>query len=236
MEYRFRTIKLGGVIEMKRFMYMVLAIIIISLGVSFMRLSNLGTDPFNCMNLGVSSHLPISYGTYQMLFNIVLFIPLVKLKPSIWGAGAIANMFLSAYCVDGFMAILRYAGITIDAIGSYFWIRVFILLLGIIFMCLGAALYIECDMGIAAYDALGQIIEEKTDGKLKYKMIRIITDCSCIMIGFLTGSVVSVGTIIGAFFTGPLISRIRYVIVEKGLLDDKTTKDYILIKRKDVLF
>ena len=77
MEYRFRTIKLGGVIEMKRFMYMVLAIIIISLGVSFMRLSNLGTDPFNCMNLGVSSHLPISYGTYQMLFNIVLFIPLV---------------------------------------------------------------------------------------------------------------------------------------------------------------
>lgn len=200
---------------MKRFFYMIVAVIIIALGVTLLKLSSFGTDPFNCMNLGISSHLPISYGTYQMLFNVVLFIPLFILKPSILGPGAIANMFFSAYIVEGFSYMFTVLRITTDSIYENNGCRMMFLLFGIICMCFGAALYMECDLGVAAYDALGQIMEEKLSGKVKYRMIRIITDTICIMLGAITGSVVGIGTLVGAFFTGPLISAFRKIVNKK---------------------
>ena len=74
----------------------------------------------------------------------------------------------------------------------------------------------ECNMGMAAYDALGLIIEEKVSGRIKYQNIRIATDITCILIGVFTGSVVGIGTIISAFFTGPLISKLRKWISKRN--------------------
>lgn len=199
-------------IYMKRFCYMMIAIFVIAMGVTLLKISDFGTDPFNCMNLGVSGLLPIRYGTYQLLFNIVLFIPLLVLKPSILGPGAIANMFFSAYIVELFSYIFGLFGITESGIYGHTGMRMIFLLLGIVFMCFGAALYMECDMGIAAYDALGRIIYERSAQKVPYRIIRIITDVICIVIGGITGSVVGVGTMISAFFTGPFISMFQKFI------------------------
>lgn len=197
---------------MKRYVYIVLAVFLIALGVTSLRFSNFGTDPFNCMNLGVSSHLPISYGTYQLLVNILIFVPLYFLKPSILGLGAIANMFFCAYIVEGFSFVFQKMGMTNESLQGCFLIRILFLIVGLWCMCFGAALYMECNMGMAAYDALGLIIEEKVSGRIKYQNIRIATDITCILIGFFTGSVVGIGTIISAFFTGPLIQCIRQCI------------------------
>lgn len=196
----------------KKFIIMIMAIVVIAFGVTGLRLSNFGTDPFNCMNIGVSSHLPISYGTYQLIVNIILFIPLVIIKPKIMGPGAIANMFFSAYIVEFFMWLFGLFGITIDSLYGNIGIRCVCLVIGILCMCMGAAMYMECQMGTAAYDALGMVIDERSRGKLNYRGIRILTDVVCVTIGILSQSVVGIGTVIGAFFTGPLISVFRKMI------------------------
>ncbi|MGN0326002.1 MAG: YitT family protein [Lachnospiraceae bacterium] len=201
---------------MKRFVYIVLAVFLIALGVTSLRFSNFGTDPFNCMNLGVSSHLPISYGTYQLLVNILIFVPLYLLKPSILGLGAIANMFFCAYVVEGFSFAFHKMGIANESLQDCFLMRIIFLIVGLCCMCFGAALYMECNMGMAAYDALGLIIEEKVSGRIKYQNIRIATDITCILIGVFTGSAVGIGTIISAFFTGPLISKLRKWISKRN--------------------
>lgn len=195
-----------------KFFIMSIAIVIIALGITGLRLSNFGTDPFNCMNIGVSSHLPISYGTYQLIVNIILFIPLVIIKPEIMGPGAIMNMFFLAYIVDFFMWMFKMLGITIDGLYGNILIRSGCLMAGVLCVCIGVAIYMECQMGTAAYDALGMIIEEKSKGRLKYRYVRIATDIVCVTIGILFQSVVGIGTVIGAFFTGPLISMFRKMI------------------------
>ena len=199
--------------NVKRFAFMILAIVIISFGVTLLKYSNFGTDPFNCMNIGISSHIPIGYGTYQLIVNVVLFIPLVVLKPSIFGAGAITNMFFSAYFVEFFCSLAEGQGLFVDTIYDMLIVRIMLLIAGVVSLCFGAALYMECDLGTAAYDALGVVIEEKTMHKIKYKYVRIATDILCICIGYLSGSTVGIGTIIGAFFTGPLISYFRNRII-----------------------
>lgn len=203
----------------KRFILMIVAIIILALGVALLRFSNFGTDPFNCMNLGVSMHIPIGYATYQMLLNIVLFIPLFILKPKILGPGAIVNMFFLGYIVEAFCYIFNKCGITIDNVSGNMPVRVGFLIGGILCLCFGVALYMECNMGTAAYDALGQVVDERSLGKLKFKWVRVTTDLICIAIGYVAGSVVGIGTVISAFFTGPFVSGFRNLIAKLNILD-----------------
>ena len=73
-------------------------------------------------------------------------------------------------------------------------------LIGLILFTLGASLYMAPDLGAAPYDAIAPIITQRT--KLSYRTARIIFMVAAVIVG----GPVGFGTIIVAFFTGPLIS------------------------------
>lgn len=195
--------------SVRRFIWMLLGNFLLGIGVSLLRLSGFGTDPFSCMNIGVSGHLPISYGTYQMIVNILLFIPVVILKPSSFGIGAFVNMIGLGYIVDFCMWVYGMFGVTVESCGEVLPVRLLLLVVGILTLCLGVALYMDCDMGVAPYDMLSRIIEDRTQGKIKFKWARIGTDFICIAVGVLSGGTVGAATIVVGFFTGPLVSWFR---------------------------
>lgn len=74
-----------------RVMWVIIGNVFLSLGQSIHRLSGFGISPFVCMNLGVSSHLPISMGTLSMLVNICLFIPVFMYDKRVLGIGAVVG-------------------------------------------------------------------------------------------------------------------------------------------------
>ena len=89
------------------------------------------------------------------------------------------------------------------------------------------------DLGVSTYDAIALIICN-TWKKGKFQYVRIITDHVCVILGvglfLLAGGSVSmiptiagVGTIITAFFMGPLIEFFN-VHVARPILKDKTDK------------
>lgn len=198
-------------------LYMLLGNFFIGLSVCLLRLAGFGTDPFSCMNIGVSNHLPVSYGTYQMLFNLVLFIPMICWFRKGLGLGTLVNMAGLGYIADFCIWLFGTAGVTIQGLESVLPVRILLLCLGVVSICFGVALYMECDLGIAPYDALGQIIEQLTHGKVKFKWARIVTDIISVLIGFIAGNIVGVATIVTAFFTGPLVTWFREHIVCKML-------------------
>ncbi len=51
---------------------MLIGNLLMGTAVGFLRMSRFGTDPFTCMNLGVSGTLRIQFGTYQLLVNVLL--------------------------------------------------------------------------------------------------------------------------------------------------------------------
>lgn len=152
-----------------RIVLVVLANMILGLGISLLRLAGFGTDPYTCMNLGVSSKLGMSYGTYQMIFNIVLFIPVFILDRKSFGVGALVNMLVLGYFVEFFMFAFGAVGITIEGLAGNLLIQIPILTLGVFVVCFGVALYMFCDLGSAPYDRLGVIIENYSHGKIKFK-------------------------------------------------------------------
>lgn len=71
--------------------------------------------------------------------------------------------------------------------------------------CMIVTCYTASDLGAAPYNALGFIVEEKSQGKWKFRWVKILTDMICASIGFLFGSTVGIGIIIVTLFTGPLV-------------------------------
>lgn len=70
----------------------------------------------------------------------------------------------------------------------------------------GCGIYMSCDLGAAPWDRLGQVFEMKSNGKIKYRYVRMVYDCTAIAIGYFTGATVGVATFFFGFFAGPLIS------------------------------
>ncbi len=193
----------------KQVVWVCLGVFLIGFGNALLRISGMGTDPFCCMNLGVSSVVHMDFGTYQLLVNIVLFIPQCIFMRRGVGVGTIVNMVGVAYVSDASVFIFGIFGLSADGISGLFFVRLLVMLLAIVILCLGIAIYMECSLGIAPYDALGEMIPVWTKQKIKFFAARVMTDVVCVVIGFLSGSVIGVATVITAFFTGPVVALFR---------------------------
>ena len=109
------------------------------------------------MNLGISSFLDISFGSFQLSMNGVMLIVVAKIASNHIGLGTLANMILVGYISDFF--IIKFTAFFSGPIQLP--IRVFLLIFGMLLMSFGVALYILSELGAAPYDALPSIIEAK---------------------------------------------------------------------------
>jgi uncharacterized membrane protein YczE len=105
--------------------------------------------------------------------------------------------------------------------------------LGVVIICFGSAFYMTADLGVSTYDAIVLIICN-TWKKGKFQYVRIITDLVCVILGvvlfLISGgkaaaipTIAGVGTIITAFFMGPLIEFFN-VHVARPILAGNTSK------------
>lgn len=193
----------------RKVIWVFVGVFFIGLGNGLLRLSGMGTDPFGCMNLGVSDVLHMQFGTYQLLVNIVLLIPMLLWMRKSLGIGTIVNMIGVGYVSDFSVFVMGKFHITAELLSGKLPVQLVVMVLAIISLCFGIAIYMECALGIAPYDALGEIIPVFTGNRIQFFAARVITDIVCVVIGFVCGSVVGVATVVTAFFTGPLVSLIR---------------------------
>ena len=164
---------------------------------------NLGSDPCSSMNAGISSHLPISYGTWSLLLNLVLFLIVLVRDRSLLGVGTIANMVLCGYSVDFFTWMVDR---TIPQSFFQSWgVRIGICIPSLILFILAAAVYMSLDMGVAPYDAMPSIITQMQT-KLSFRAVRTLWDLSVLLIGIAAGAVFGPVTVLMAFTLGSAIA------------------------------
>jgi len=162
----------------------------------------LGTDPCTVFNLGMADTLGIPFGTYQLLFNILLVIIVLKTDITRIGAGTLANMAGVGYVAEFFMWLFDQPAALRDlSLAARLGIFVPTMLLFLVVV----SIYMAVDMGVAPYDALPQIIA-KRQKKLSFRVIRMIWDIAALSIGWLLGSTVGIVTVITGFCLGPMIA------------------------------
>lgn len=187
-----------------------IGVIVCAVSVGIFKIAALGVDPFQSLMSGLNQFIPISFGTLYVIVNLLLLtFSLIADRTNI-GIATFINMFLLGYITEFSYAFLQKVIVNPSIV-----VRFICLILGIVIMCIGSAFYMTAKLGVSTYDAIAIVLSEKWKfGKFKY--VRITTDLTCIILGiifFLLGhgelgaipTFVGVGTIITAFFMGPLI-------------------------------
>lgn len=197
--------------ERKRRIFMSLfGVIICAISVGVFKLAALGVDPFQSLMSGLDALIPINFGTLYVIVNVVLLIFSIIADRHNIGIATFINLFLLGYITQFTYDLLQKMIPDPSMI-----VRVVCLIIGIVVICFGSSLYMTADLGVSTYDAVAIVMANKWKlGKFKY--IRICTDLVCVIIGCILfviagnaigkiPTIAGVGTIITAFFMGPLI-------------------------------
>ena len=194
----------------RRILMSLCGVIVCAVSVGIFKIAALGVDPFQSLMSGLDSLIPIPFGTLYVIVNLLLLSFSLIVDRSKIGLATFINLFLLGYITEYTFAFLQ----TLIAAPSMLT-RIVCLVVGIVIICFGSALYMTADLGVSTYDAIAIALS----GKWKlapFKYCRIATDVICVAAGcclfLLSGGTLSAiptiagtGTIITAFFMGPLI-------------------------------
>lgn len=183
----------------RRILMTVFGVLIAGFSVGMFNFSALGMDPFQVFAHGIWKHIPLGYGTFYSILNLIMLIFIFTIDRRKIGLGTVINIFLLGYVVQ-FSSWLFQEWIPNSTIG----LKIIFLVVGIIIMCFGSSLYFIADLGVSTYDAVALILSEKKVARFQY--CRITSDFICALIGFSFGATVGLGTIFTAFFMGPIIA------------------------------
>ncbi len=187
----------------KRFAMMISGVVLQGFGLALLIRLNLGTDPCSCLTQGVTNHVPVSFGTAQLLCHLVTFAFVVRFDLGKIGFGTIGNMVLMGYIADFFGWV--WDSVLPPLFFDSMPVRILLLLPVMAVFILGAATYMTAGLGMSPYDALPFIIASRSK-HLSFKAVRMLWDICFMTAGALLGGNIGVITIVAAFFLGPVIS------------------------------
>ncbi len=196
--------------EMKRRIALtVCGVLIAGFSVGMFQYSTMGLDPFQVFAHGVWNKFSrISFGTVYMVVNLILLaVDFFFLDRKKIGIATFINLFLLGYVVD-FSAWLWNKLLP----GPSFPVRLLFLLMAVVIMCLASALYFTGDLGVSTYDAIALTLSERKGWD--FRIVRVTSDLICTLAGTLLGVMPGIGTIITAFFMGPLIAFFRRTVAD----------------------
>jgi len=195
----------------------VTGVFIIGIGVGFMRCADFGIDPYMCfmngLHLAIFKKLGLTFGTTFAISNSLMVLIVLISDRSKIGLGTIAAIVLTGYVSD--LGVFLCKLILVEGT-ALFVLRIGMIIFGILFISIGSGMYFNTHVGVSPYDGIGLIITQKMGNQNLYRWIRIGTDLICVGLGFLMGNIPGVGTIIMAFFTGPLFAFFRNKILVWG--------------------
>ena len=175
--------------------------IILGLGVALTKLTAFGNDPFNGMCMAVSARIGIPYAVYTPIFNLALFGLELLFGRKYIHIGTFVNWFLLCYAVSFFLWIGELFGVTVL---SGMALRLAVLVIGLIVISFGLALYQRADLGVAPYDAIPLMVCDRWP-RVPFFWARIALVGLCTVVGWLAGGIVGIGTLLTALALGPVV-------------------------------
>jgi len=212
-------------VSAKRIVMSLFGVIICAVSVGIFKIAALGVDPFQSFMAGLDAAVPIDFGTLYVIANAVLLVFALVFDRHYIHIATFINLFLLGYITQ-----FSYSFLQTIFVEPSIPVRVACLIVGVVIICFGSAFYMTADLGVSTYDAIALIICN-TWKKGRFQYVRIITDVICVIAGsalYLTAggsfseipAIAGIGTIITAFFMGPLIEFFNVHVARKVLREN----------------
>lgn len=168
-------------------------LILCAVAIAFLIRADLGLGPWDVLHQGISvaTGIPIGVATILVgLFVLLLWLPL-KERP---GIGTVINVVTIGLVLDLLLAV--------TAAPDSLWARWLLLLIGPPVFSVGVGLYIGAGVGSGPRDGIMTGLERRG---IPVAISRTALELSALLIGWLLGGTVGIGTIYFALSVGPIM-------------------------------
>lgn len=172
---------------------LVAGLALFGLGSGLMVQSQLGNPPWDVFHEGVSLHTPLTIGLAGIVTSFVVLLLWIPLRERP-GVGTLANAVLIGLFID--LTIL-----VVDRPGSL-WVRWSLLGVGVLLVAVGSGLYIGVRLGTGPRDGLMTGISRRGPS---LRAARTGVEATVLIVGWLLGGTIGVGTLVFALGIGPLV-------------------------------
>ena len=169
-------------------------LVLFGFGLALMVIADLGLAPWDVLHQGISDRTGIPIGTMVIIVGVLLLVAWIPLKEKI-GIGTIANAIVIGVVLDLSLLVLP------ERLTAWpqQWAA---LLVGVVLVGIGSGYYIGAGLGPGPRDGLMTGL-----ARMGYPIfaVRAAIELSALVVGWILGGTVGVGTVIFALAMGPLV-------------------------------
>lgn len=175
----------------------VLGLFVFSFGVHLTIFAGIGVAPWDCFGMGVANHTPLNYGLAMTATSVLILIIDLLLRERI-GFGTIIDALLTGNFVELFNQINPLPE------NRSVWLGVLIMLAGLAIMAVGQWIYMRAAQGCGPRDSLLVGIGKRLK-RLPIGAVQMFIWGAVLLVGWLLGGPVGVGTLICTFGAGTVM-------------------------------
>lgn len=180
-----------------RLFWLVAGVVVSAFGITMMLQANVGLEPWSVLQQGLAQTAGITYGTASMIVGTAAIGTAILCGES-FGIGTVVDIVLCAVSIDGLLWLDWIPEMQDLPSG------ICMLLGGMELLALGTWMYMKSALGAGPRDALMVALAHKTGRSVG--LCRISAEIIAIVIGFLLGGQVGIGTVISALGLGSLLN------------------------------
>lgn len=205
-----------------KYVFYVLGILIVTLGISFTIQSELGTSPFDALLVTLSIHVGLTVGSWEIIIALLLIgcnSFLKRQRPEVLG---LLTAFITGIGIDMWLFLLR------NLITSELWYSKIVYFgIGLVVIGLGTATYLHTNFAPTPVDRLTLIIQEVTRTNIFFSRTFIY------LVFLIMAMILNIGTLLTVCFGG-LILNYFMSFTEKVVNHSRTSPQYDKDKKHSI--
>lgn len=178
----------------RRLVQLVAGLVLYGFTMAVMVRAGLGLDPWDVFHQGAAMHVPLTFGQVVIVVGaivLLLWIPLRQMP----GLGTVLNVIIIGLAADAGLAVLQRP--------DELWLRVVMMVVSVIGNGLAGAMYIGAHLGPGPRDGLWLGLVRRTGHSVR--VLRTGIEVTVLVVGFVLGGTVGVGTVFYAVAIGPTV-------------------------------
>ncbi len=187
-----------------QWLQIVAGLLVFSLGVHLTIYANIGLAPWDCLGMGIAKHTPLNYGLSMTCMAVVILLIDLALRERI-GYGTIIDALLTGNFVQ------MYNDLNPFPENQNLWMGIVLMVIGFVFMALGMWIYMKAAQCCGPRDALLVGLGKRMP-KLPIGLVEILLWAVVLLLGWLLGGPVGIGTLISTFGAGAVMQLVYNLV------------------------
>ena len=193
--------------KLKTFLLLCIGLSFFGFGESLLIHSTIGVSPWTVLAEGLSIKLNWSVGFATFIVSVLVLSSwiLLKQKP---GIGTLLNIIIIAGMIDISLFFFDFST-------NIFFVNILTGILGVLFVGVGSGIYLIANLGPGPRDGLMTGLQRITNFPIAW--VRASIEISVVILGWILGGTVGLGTLIFAFGIGPAVALGLYLTNKMSL-------------------